>query len=70
MEQFTKFTKEEKLKQIDKMINYVKQKVKDAERFSPEDFDNELYYECRTAGHMFYEFMCDHLKLPMDNDEE
>lgn len=53
---FEKMPSKEKEKIIGKMINYVKSKVKD------DATDDDLYYACKTAGFMFYEFMQDYIK--------
>lgn len=47
----------EKEKIIGKMINYVKSNVNYEDKT-----DDDLYYACKTAGFMFYEFMQDYIK--------
>lgn len=54
---FEKISNKEKEQIIGKMINYVKSKVKDEDMT-----DDDLYYACKTAGFMFYEFIQDYIK--------
>lgn len=54
---FEKMPNKEKEKIVAKMINYVKSKVNDEN-----STDDDLYYACKTAGFMFYEFMQDYIK--------
>ena len=54
---FNAISKAEKEKMINKMINYVKSSVKHEDKT-----EDDLYYACKTAGFMFYEFMQDHVE--------
>lgn len=55
--EFKTISSKEKEKIINKMINYVKSKVKYEDKT-----DDDLYQACRTAGFMFYEFMQDYIE--------
>lgn len=47
----------EKTKETNKLINYVKKRVKE------NDGDEmALYNACETAGYMLYEFLCDYIE--------
>lgn len=54
---FKTISNKEKEKIIGKMIAYAKSKVN-----HDDAADDDLYYACKTAGFMFYEFMQDHIK--------
>lgn len=51
---FEKITKEEKIKQFDKMFKEVQKICNKNEDIWGED---TLYHACKTAGFMFYEFL-------------
>ena len=53
--------KAEKEKQMNKMLSYIRSKVKDYDETNLYTTD-ELYYACETAGHMLYEFLKDYIE--------
>lgn len=57
---YTKFTAEEKIKCMDKMIKYIKE---NSNEIYNKDNPSDVYNNCRVmASTTLFDFICDHIK--------